>query len=188
MKEPSERRRAPGQAAMRHTRLLCLAAFLCALSFLLGYIAKTVQGTGPIRFTLEGLPIVLAGILLGPVYGALSGLAADLLSCLFAGQAPLPLIAVGAAAVGLVPGIISRFLPLREGKPSYKRLSLHFLSAHLVGSILLKTAALAHLIGPLPVLLLRIPLYIAVSLIEAGLLSLLLGSSAVRRELERLLK
>ena len=104
MKAPTEResRGSGGQAAaLRHTRILCLAAFLTAMSFLLGYIAKTIQGTGPLRFTLEGLPIVLSGMVLGPLYGALTGLAADLLSCLLAGQAPLPLVSAGAAAVGL---------------------------------------------------------------------------------------
>ncbi len=191
MKEPTKRaRRGRGgqAAAIRHTRMLCLAAFLCALSFLLGYIAKTIQGTGPIRFTLEGLPIILAGITLGPVYGALVGLSADLLSCLLSGQAPLPLIAVGAATVGLVPGILSRLLPLGEGKPRWLHMLFFTAPAHILGSMLLKTLALAHLFGSLPALLLRIPLYIVIPLIESTLLTLLLGSVAVRRELERLVK
>ncbi len=173
--------------AERHTRLLCLAAFLTALSFLLGYIAKSIQGTGPVRFTLEGLPIVLAGAVLGPVYGALAGLAADLLSCLLAGQAPIPLIALGAAAVGLVPGVICRILPLPSGKPRFFHLLLLSGGAHLVGSILLKTLGLA-MWYPLPLLLWRIPLYLLVILLESTVLSLLLGSFAVRRELERLVR
>ncbi len=192
MKAPTEResRGSGGQAAaLRHTRILCLAAFLTAMSFLLGYIAKTIQGTGPLRFTLEGLPIVLSGMVLGPLYGALTGLAADLLSCLLAGQAPLPLVSVGAAAVGLVPGLLSLLLPpMKDGKPSILRMLLFSGPAHLIGSMLIKTLALAELYGPLPVLLLRIPLYLVIPLIESALLRLLLGSPAVKRELERLVK
>ena len=49
-------------------RRLCLAAFLVALSFLLGWLAKALQGTSPLRFTVEGLPILLGGLCLGGVF------------------------------------------------------------------------------------------------------------------------
>lgn len=188
--QPSHRTR--HHAALRHTRMLCLAAFLTALSFLLGLLAKTIQGAGPLRFTIEGLPIVLAGITLGPLHGATVGVAADLLSCLLAGQTPLPLITVGAATVGLVPGLLGLLLRRRYRPtampPRYPILLLLDGSAHLVGSILIKTAALADFYDLAAVIIWRVPLYIGVILIESYLLLILLRSVTVRREIERLLK
>ncbi len=172
----------------RHTYRLALGALFAALSFLIGLLAKTLQGGSPLRVTLEGLPVVLAGITLGPVVGGLVGVAADLLSCLLAGQAPLPLISVGAFALGLVPGLLSLPCRWRQELP-YRFLPLLFYDglAHLAGSVLLKSAALA-LFYPLPVLLLRIPIYAGIILVESYLLHLLLSSRLIRHELEVLLK
>ncbi len=192
MTEKQRPQRARHRAALRHTRMLCLAAFLTALSFLLGLLAKTLQGAGPLRFTIEGLPVVLGGMTLGPLYGTLIGVAADLLSCLLAGQAPLPLIAVGAATVGFVPGMLGLILRRRYRPtavpPRYPLMLLFDGCAHLVGSILLKTAALTEFYGVSAVILWRTPLYIGIIFIESYLLYILLRSATVRRELERLLK
>ena len=192
MSLPQKPQRSRHRAALRHTRILCLAAFLTALSFLLGLLAKTIQGAGPLRFTIEGLPVVLAGITLGPLYGATVGIAADLLSCLLAGQTPLPLITLGAATVGLVPGLIAlarrrHYCPTAT-PPRYRQMLLFDGSAHLFGSILLKTAALTEFYGISAVILWRTPLYIGVSIIESYLLYILLRSATVRREIERLIK
>ena len=176
-------------AAIWHTRVLCVASFMAALSFLLGLVAKTFQGAGPLRFTLEGLPIVFAGMALGPFYGALVGVSADLLSCLLAGQAPLPVITIGAGMVGLVSGILGRILfrrtPLTAARPRFVILLLCDGLAHLVGSVIIKTLALMQFYGITAVILWRTPLYIGIILIETYMLYILLGSQAVRRELER---
>lgn len=179
-------------AAIYHTRVLCVASFLAALSFLLGLVAKTFQGAGPLRFTMEGLPIVFAGMALGPFYGTLVGVSADLLSCLLAGQAPLPVITVGAGTIGLVPGLLSRFVfrrtPLTAARPRFVTLLMLDGLGHLVGSIIIKTLALMRFYGITAVILWRTPLYIGIILIETYLLYILLGSQAVRRELERQLR
>ena len=172
-------------------RRLCLAAFLVALSFLLGWLAKALQGTSPLRFTVEGLPILLGGLCLGGVYGALIGVTADLLSCLLAGQAPLPLITVGAAMIGLIPGLFSRLFlrkqPIYTASPSYPVLLLLTAAAHTVGSIFIKSYALSQFYG-FDTLLWRLPIYLGVILLESYLLHLLLHSHPIRRELERLIK
>ena len=172
-------------------RRLCLAAFLVALSFLLGWLAKALQGTSPLRFTVEGLPILLGGLCLGGVYGALIGVTADLLSCLLAGQAPLPLITVGAAMIGLIPGLFSRLFlrkqPIYTASPSYPVLLLLTAAAHTVGSILIKSYALSAFYG-FDTLIFRAPIYLGIILLESYLLYLLLRSHPIRRELERLLK
>lgn len=177
-------------AAVRHTRILCLAAFLAALSFLLGLLAKSIQGTSPLRFTVEGLPAVFAGVTIGPILGAVVGVAADLLSCLLAGQAPLPLISIGAALIGFIPGVLSRLL-LRQreqhGKPNYPFVLLCDGAAHAIGSVLVKSAALSSFYG-FDTLLWRLPIYVGVVLLESYLLYALLRTDAVRQELERLIK
>lgn len=179
-------------SSMRQTRVLCVASLLAALSFLLGLVAKTFQGAGPLRFTLEGLPIVFAGMAIGPFYGTLVGVSADLLSCLLAGQAPLPVITIGAGMVGLIPGLISKFIfkaaPVTAARPRFATLLLYDGLAHLVGSIIIKTAALTQFYGVTAVIFWRAPLYIGIILIETYMLYILLGSQAVRRELERQLK
>lgn len=178
-------------ATLRHTKRLTAAALLVALSFLLGLLAKSLQGAGPIRLTLEGLPIVLAGIILGPFYGAAVGLCADLASCLMAGMAPLPLIALASALVGLVPGILSRLF-LRGDRPlatppRFLPLLLMEGVAHLIGSVLIKSNALSRYYGlNLPLILFaRLGIYCGVAVLESYLLYLLLRSATVRREIER---
>ena len=175
-------------ATLRHTKRLTSAALLAALSFLLGFLAKAIQGTGPLRVTVEGLPIVLAGTVLGPFYGAAVGVVADLASCLSAGQAPLPLIALGSALVGLVPGVLSRLFMRGErplaAPPRFLLLLLLDGCAHAVGSVLVKSFALSRWYG-FNTLIFRLPIYCGIILVESYLLYLLLRSAAVRREIER---
>ena len=180
------------RAAIRHhTRLLCMAAFLSALSFLLGLLAKMIQGAGPLRLTVEGMPVVFAGMTMGPVIGAAVGATADLLSCLLAGQAPLPLITVGAATVGAVSGLVPYFFRHRGrrfGSPwPFPLVLLCDGAAHALGSILIKSYALSDFYGFNP-LLFRVLIYLAVIALESYLLYALLRSAAIRRELERLLR
>lgn len=183
--------RARHTATLRHTKRLTVAALLSALSFLLGLLAKTLQGSNPLRFTLEGLPIVLSGAILGPFYGAAVGIVADLASCLMSGMTPLPLITLGSALVGLTPGLLSR--PFMRGErplatpPRFPLLLLLEGCAHTVGSLLVKSCALAGLFGMSypTMLVLRLPIYCGVVALESTLLYLLLRSPAVRREIER---
>ncbi len=172
-----------------HTRLLCMAAFLAALSFLLGLLAKMLQGAGPLRLTVEGMPVVFAGITMGPVIGATVGATADLLSCILAGQAPLPLVTVGAAAVGAVSGIIPYFFCHRGRRFArawpFPLVLLCDGAAHGIGSMLIKSIALSGFYGFNP-LFFRVLIYLGVIALESYLLYALLRSAAIRREVERL--
>ena len=175
-------------ATLRHTKRLTSAALLAALSFLLGFLAKAIQGTSPLRVTIEGLPIVLSGIVLGPFYGAAVGVVADLTSCISAGQTPLPLIALGSALVGLVPGVLSRLFLRGErplaAPPHFLLLLIFDGCAHALGSVLVKSFELSRWYG-FNTLIFRLPIYCGIILIESYLLYLLLRSAAVRREIER---
>lgn len=109
------------------------------------------------------------------------------------GYAPLPLITVGAAAVGLVPGVIA-LLTGRHGDthraPRFLFILLLDGAAHTVGSVGIKSLALSLFteVGFFTLLWPRLLMYLLVVGLESYLLYMLMRSAAVRRELERLLK
>ena len=102
-------------AVFGNLRVLCFAAMLCAMSVVLGYVAKLIFGTAPYRITFENLPIIFGGISFGPLVGAMIAVAADLCSCLFASQGPNPLILVGSFSVGLVSGFVGGICAAADG-------------------------------------------------------------------------
>lgn len=120
---------------------LCFAAILAAMSLVLG---KFLQIPNPfqefIRISFENLPILLAGLTMGPVVGALVGVVADLIGCALYGYSINPIITVGAAAVGAVSGIMSHYV---VRKPLLARVIVSAALAHTVGSVLIKSAGLA---------------------------------------------
>ncbi len=161
-------------------RTLCVCALLCAASVTLGYIAKVIFGTGPLRVTFENLPIIFSGMVFGPLWGTAVGVIADLLSCLFAGQAPLPLITVGTAVVGMVAGISAYSMKKR----TFSALLVTELSAQMLGSALIKSLALL-VYYPLPALLPRIPIYIGIAIAETSLLYTLFKNPAIEKFIQK---
>lgn len=175
------------ERSLRNVYVLSAAAILSAISFLFGFLAKVIQGTGILRITIENLPVVLAGIAFGPTVGAAVGIGADLISCVSAGQAPLPLITVGAAAVGIVSGLFGKRILLQ--KPRFLSILLCEAAAQTIGSLIIKTAALALAFPTIDgwLFALRVPTYLLIIAIESVLLYLLLRSPLVGRELSKIL-
>lgn len=167
-----------------HLRRLAVAALLAAVSLLCGKFLAIPVGT-VMRFSFENLPILLAGMMLGPVLGVLTGVVADLVGCLMVGYAINPLVTLGAACIGLVGGVLFRLL---SKLPLLWRVSGTVLAAHLVGSVLIKTFGLAVFYDmPFIILLLwRLLNYMIVGVAEGALLYYLLKNDAVRRRLENL--
>ena len=67
-------------------RLLAVSAFLAALSIICGkYLALSVGNV--LRFSFENLPILLAGMMFGPLVGMTVGVVADLIGCLMVAYA-----------------------------------------------------------------------------------------------------
>ena len=56
------------------------------------------------RFSLEAVPIFLAGMLFGPLPGALTGFAADFIGCLFSPMATIPFSACPPFCMACAPG------------------------------------------------------------------------------------
>jgi ECF transporter S component (folate family) len=189
-KQPNKRRAPYTIAVFGNPRALCLAALLAAMSLILG---KFLQIPNPfsefVRISFENLPVILAGIVLGPLAGAMTGAVADLVGCLAYGYSINPLITLGAAAVGLVAGLCG-FLLART--PLLCRLSLSAVAAHLVGSVLVKTAGVAawylskYEIGYLELTLWRLLNYSIIAVLEIAVLYALLRHRGFQKQLERM--
>ena len=123
-------------------RQLCITGLLIALSVVVGIICKTLLTVaGWYRITFENFPIILAGYCFGPIYGMAAGIIADLVSCLCAGQSPIPFITVGAAAVGLCAGLAPMLFRGKNRKAGRTALLFSELTAHLFGQVILKSVA-----------------------------------------------
>ena len=164
--------------SLRNVKILTVSAMMIALSAVIGYVCKTIPalnlGSG-LRITFENLPIIVAGVMFGPVIGGCVGCLADLLSCLFSAQTPMPWVLVGSVSVGIMAGISSKFIVRRNG---YLKLIAAELLAHLVGSMIIKTAALYVVFGP--IVFFRIPMSIGIAAVEIALLCIMYKNKTVR--------
>lgn len=160
-------------------RSLTIAAMLTAVSVIIGIFCKNLLnfGNGLFRITFENLPIILSGILFGPLVGGLVGIATDLISYLLSNQVYPPnlIVTLGAFLIGVLSGAVSR-LPFRR---ETARVILSASVAHLIGSVLVKSFGLYQYYGVL--VLWRIPLYLVISSVEILLLCLLLRRKSIQR-------
>lgn len=160
---------------LKNVYVLVYAAMLAAISVVIGIFCKSFLnfGNGLFRITLENFPIMIAGIAFGPVVGALVGAVADIISFMLSTQslAISPIVTLGAAAVGVVSGVMSHYVIKRDGNV---RIVLSVVTAHLVGSVLIKSFGLYVYYGWL--VLWRIPTYVIIAALECGLLCYLFKS------------
>lgn len=96
------------------------------------------------RFSLEAVPIFLAGMLFGPLPGALTGFAADFIGCLFSPYGYNPIFCVPPILYGLLAGVVRRYV---TDRPALLRTALAFFPAAIVGSVLWQSMALALVYG-----------------------------------------
>ena len=150
-------------------RVLTTSAMLTALSIVIGIFCKNFLdfGMGLFRVTFENFPIILSGIMFGPLVGTLVGISSDVLSYVLSTQsfAISPIVTLGAALVGFVSGFVSHRLFKKNG---VARIVFSVLLAHLVGSVIVKSAGLFVYYGWL--VLWRIPLYAVIATLETVIL------------------
>ncbi len=150
---------------------LVFAALMTAMSVIIGMFCKSYLTFGAIRITFDNLPVLISGIFLGPVYGLAVGAASDLITAPISGSVN-PLITVGAALIGLVSGVLGK---VALNKKSYPWVLLAVLPSHIIGSMIVKSLGLWYFYGyTLPLILPRIPLYIAIGLIESYIIYILI--------------
>lgn len=173
--------------SIRETKVLVLGALMTAMSIIIGLICKTYLtfGDGSIRVTFENLPIILSGIWFGPVVGTVVGIIADVLSALMSPPYSVnPLITLGAASIGFLSGILSRYII--KGRSFPKTLVLT-LCVHTVGSIIIKSTMLG-IIGYAVVWSVRVPLYLAIAVCEAYLIYVINNNPGISSRIERLVQ
>ncbi len=131
---------APASKRIMTTKTLAYCALLAALSVVLARLIIPMPNVTT-RFSIEAVPIYLAGMLFGPMAGALVGFSADLVGCLFSGYGYNPLFCLPPILYGVFGGLLRRWL---MGKPSLPRLAVSFLPPVVLGSILWQSAALSY--------------------------------------------
>ena len=160
-------------------RVLTMSAMLVATSVIIGIFCKTFLnfGMGLFRVTFENLPILATGLMFGPVVGGLAGAATDIISYLLSPQVyPInPIVTLGAALIGVVSGLVARYI---VKKPGRARIIAACFPAHLVGSMMVKSAGLFQFYGW--AILWRVPLYLVIAAVEITLLCWMYKNGTVR--------
>jgi len=164
-------------------KIIAVCGMLAAISFLIGWVCKTYMTFGPIRITFDNIPVILAGICFGPLCGAAVGAIADLLSCVFSGFSVNIVITLGAASIGAVSGIVSNYILKKRGAV---QVFTSTISAHIIGSMIIKSIGLSIIGFGGFVLFYRVPLYICISVIEFYVIYLLLKNKTFNREIEKI--
>ena len=146
-------------------KVLLISGLFIALSIVLG---KQLSFTmGPIRISFENLTILMAGIMFGPLVGMTVGICADVIGCIIVGYAINPLVTLGAASIGLISGSI--YFYMFKDNPKLR---------------LIAAVGLAFSY-PMPLILMRIPLYIVIGTVEGYIIYLLMKNKTFANQLER---
>ncbi len=165
-----------------HLRKLVFAALLTAMSVVIGMICKTYFTFGAIRVTFDNLPVMLSGILLGPVWGGAVGAAADLVTAPLTGSVN-PMITLGAAAIGIISGFLGKYA---FQKKTFVSVLLAVMPSHVLGSMIIKSIGLWYFYGyPIALLLPRIPLYLGIGLIETYIIYIIIKNPRLSAAFER---
>ena len=138
-----EKELSTAQRPVFSTYSLTVCALLTALSVVLARVLTLIPAETT-RISLEAVPIVLAGLLCGPLPGALVGFAADLIGCLISPFGYNPIFCVPPILYGLLAGVVRR--PVTE-RPALLRTALAFFPAAVLGSVLWQSMALALVYG-----------------------------------------
>ncbi len=151
-------------------------AMLSAISIILSRFC-VIWITNSIRISFGNIPIILAGILFGPLAGGLVGAASDILGAAFlSGLGWYPPITISPILMGVIPGLL-HMLVVR--KLSWVRMACVVLPADIIAAMGWSTFCLYTLYGtPISVLLtVRIPLYLAIAFLETSILFMLCKSN-----------
>lgn len=125
--------------AKNTTKMLTTCALLAAMSVILARLVIPMPNETT-RFSIEAVPIFIAGMLFGPLAGGLVGFVADFVGCLFSPYGFNPIFCVPPILYGLSAGLLRGLL---RRKCAIWTIALAFLPPILFGSILWQSFALA---------------------------------------------
>ena len=123
------------------TKTLAYCALLAALSVVLARLVIPMPAADT-RFSIEAVPVFLAGMLFGPMPGALVGFTADFVGCLFSPFGYNPIFSLPPILYGLFAGLLRRFLC---EKISPLRIGLGLLPPVVLGSVLYQSLTLSYM-------------------------------------------
>ncbi|MBQ6040867.1 MAG: folate family ECF transporter S component [Oscillospiraceae bacterium] len=168
---------------LKDVRVLTLMALLAAMSIVFGKLLAF--NIGPtIRISFENLPLLMAGIFLGAPAGFLVGVMADVIGCLIVGYSINPIITLGAGCIGLIAGLAYSAL---QKAGLTERIAVSVMSAHVIGSMFIKSVGLmVYYSYSLPMVLPRVPLYLAIGTVESMIIILLMKNRIFAEQVERL--
>ena len=129
------------QKKVMTTRTLAYCALLAALNIVLARLIGLMPDPST-RFSIEAIPLFLAGMFFGPLAGGMVGFAADFVGCLFSPFGYNPIFCIPPILYGVFGGLLRHFIA-RNG--SICRLTLSFLLPVVLGSILYQSATLAYM-------------------------------------------
>lgn len=159
------------------TRSWMVMALMIAISVILSRFFSLQ--TEILRLSLGYIPIILAGVLLGPIAGGIVGVAADFLgTTFFSAYAWFPPLALTPLFIGIWSGLMrSQFI-----KSSFRRTVLFNFCGNVIGRIIISSACL-HILystGFTVLLATRIPSSIIMTAVESAVIYLILKSPVIK--------
>ena len=139
-------------------KALTTGAMMATLSIILERVVAIMPASNmmDIRISLSNVPLILAGILVSPVIGGLSGVVSDIVGCFISGYAPFPLLTLAPLVIGFLPGAL---LCKKENGYAFGKVFFSIVVSHILASVLITTYGLSIMRGVhfVPMLLSRLP-------------------------------
>lgn len=148
-----------------NTKTLILMALFASISIVLSRF-MVIWLTNTSRISFGSIPIILAGLLLGPLAGGLTGAVADIVGAtLFSGLGWYPPLTIPVILSGIIPALLRPYLLKRI---TLWRVYLVIILTNLLTSIAVTTWLLSKLYGTgyFELLVLRAPISAAVAAVE----------------------
>ena len=102
---------------------LVLMAALTAMQIILARFLS-IQVSDTLRISFESIPVILAGMWLGPIPGAIVAVVADFLGTILSGYGTwFPPLVLGPLSVGILSGVSTKYIfrsPLAETRDTWK--------------------------------------------------------------------
>jgi len=165
-------------------RTITAVGMLTALSIVLTRLLVPLS-TDTLRFSFGNIPVILAGVICGPLAGGVCGALSDVIGCFFGGYAPNPLLSLSAITVGFLPAVLFRLSEklTGHGRQNILVIALSMIITNLLTSVLWSTFCLHLMFGtPYKALFaLRIPVNSLRTFMEIAVLYVLFKSHFIER-------
>lgn len=157
-----------------NTKTLIMMALFAAISIILARF-MVIWLTNSVRISFGNIPIMLAGMLFGPLAGGLTGAVADILGAsVFSGYGWYPPLTIPVVLAEIIPALLK---PVFLKKVNIWRIYLVVTITNIVVSIGLTTLLLSGLYGTgfFELLVVRAPISLVVTIVEGLAIYILYG-------------